>query len=82
MKKVLSVLLVLVLCMYLPCAVFAVSSPGSDGTAPTTPPATNPPADNPVTGDTFMPGLWFAVMVLALVALVVVIISYKKFSRK
>lgn len=77
MKKVISMLLVLALCLYLPCAAFAVSSPGSDGYAPST-----PSQSTPQTGDTFMPGLWLAVMLLALLAMVALVIVYKKFAKK
>ena len=77
MRKMISMLLVLVLCLYLPCTAFAVSSPGSDGSAPTT-----PPYSTPQTGDTFMPGLWLAVMLLALLAMVALVIGYRKISKK
>lgn len=77
MKRIICMLLVLVLCMYLPCTAFAVSSPGQSGSAPTV-----PSTDNPKTGDSFAMYTWIIVMVLALLALVAVVIFYRKAMKK
>ena len=74
MKRIVCLLLALVLCAYLPCAAFAVSSPGSS--APTV-----PSTDNPKTGDTSMINIWVIVMILALLALIVAVVVFRK-SKK
>lgn len=67
MKKVICLLIALALCLSLPVAAFAeaVQSPG-----PVSP-----------TGDTSPVGLWIAVMLVALVALIVTVIAFKKSGK-
>lgn len=74
MRKVLSLLLVLALCACLPLTAFAaVSSP------PDTAPSTDGPAQ---TGDPMELGLWIAVMIIALLAVVIVTVFYRKGLKK
>lgn len=67
MKKFMSLLLVLVLCVSLPVtAVASVQSPG--GNAPT--------------GDTSGIEIWSLVLIIALIAMVTVTVLYKKTQKK
>lgn len=78
MKNIICLLLVLVLCMYLPCTVFAaVISPGQDGTSPTI-----PDDGVPDTGDNASVGTWMFVMLLALLVLIAVLVCFRKYFRQ
>lgn len=78
MRSIICLMLVLVVCMYLPCTAFAaVISPGQDGTAPTF-----PGGDVPDTGDQAALGTWLLVLLLALLALLAVIVCYRKFIKQ
>lgn len=69
MKKIISLILVMALCMSLSIAAFAAeNSPGS-----------NPPA---TTGDTSNVGIWMVVMAVAVVALFAVVVVFKKTQKK
>ena len=69
MKKIISLLLVLVLCVALPISVAAAAqSPGPE-----------PPVQ---TGDTAQLGIWFAVMIVALILLVAVVLVSRKIWAK
>lgn len=88
MRRFISLLLVLVLCVSLTCTVFATaSSPGQGGEAPTLPGgATSPPGgsggDVPDTGDTASMGMWLLVLLLAVLALLAVVLCYRKFMKQ
>lgn len=74
MKRVLSLILVLVLCACLPLTAFAAES---------SPPDTAPTTDGPSqTGDTASLGLWAVIMVVALLAAVVATVFYRKSLKK
>ena len=73
MRRMISFLLILAFCLSLACPAFAaVDSPGEQG------PVKKPVwwGDNPKTGDIIM--MWVAVMVIALAALAVRYVIYRK----
>lgn len=78
MKRVICLLLVLILCMYIPVSVMAATpSPGESApTEPTTP--SGPPSE---TRDTSHVVLWAVIMVVALLAIVALVISFRKFVK-
>ena len=74
MRKVLCLILAIVLCACMPLTAFAaVESP------PDTAPSTDGPSQ---TGDSMDLGLWIAIMVIALVAIVIVTLFYRKSMKK
>jgi len=78
MKRVICLLLVMVLCMYIPCiALAAAPSPGESApTEPTTP--VGPPA---VTRDDSHIMLWVIIMLVALLAIVALVVAFRKFVK-
>lgn len=76
MRRTVSFLLILALCLSLACPAFAaVASPGEDG------PVKWPTFDwdNPKTGDIIM--MWVIIMVAALAALIVLFVIYRRKTR-
>ena len=93
MKRIICMLLALMVCMYLPMSAFAATnSPGSgwycdecgtwvpgNGACPNghfRPGTTTPP-----TGDTSMVNMWIIVMVIALLALVVAVVFFRRTKK-
>ena len=71
MRRMITFLLLVAFCLSLACPAFAaVSSPGESG------PTQTPSGDSPKTGDTIM--MWVAIMVVALAALAVLWVIYRK----
>lgn len=93
MKKIICMLLALVFCLYLPMPAFAATnSPGnywtcSNGHAGQTGGACGvcgvlrPGVTTPQTGDTSMVFLWVGVMVVALIALVMAVVMFRKVKK-
>lgn len=76
MKRVICMLLALVLCLSLPIVAFAATnSPANNGAAPTV------PGSIPKTGDAFAMNTWLIIMVLALLALVVAVMFFRKAQK-
>ena len=78
MKRVICLLLVMVLCMYIPCvALAATPSPGESApTEPSTP--SGPPSE---TRDNSHVMLWVIIMVVALLAIVALVVAFRKFVK-
>lgn len=78
MRRVICFMLVLAFCLSLSCTAFAtaVSSAADSGTPSHVPSYSG---SNPKTGDMIMH--WGIIMVLALAALIVVVVCYRKFVR-
>lgn len=92
MKRIICVLLALIFCMYLPVsALAATNSPGNGWQCPecnewaTGNVCPNghlrPGISTPQTGDTSMINIWVIVMIVALIALVVAIVLFRR-SKK
>lgn len=77
MRRAIGFILVLAFCLSLACTAFAAPvSSAADSGRPSQAPSYS--GSNPKTGDVIM--RWVLVMVLALVALAVVVILYRKFA--
>lgn len=78
MRRTISFLLVLTFCMSLTCVAFAAPVSNVVDSVEASP-VSGYTGSNPATGDIIM--RWVLIMVLALIALVVVIVLYRKFGR-
>ena len=78
MKRVICLLLVLILCMYIPMSVMAAApSPGESApTEPTSP--SGPPSE---TRDNNHVMVWVIIMVVALLAIIALAIAFRKFVK-
>lgn len=75
MRRVISFLLVLALCLSMACTAYATFTPSSgEGGTPS-----QKPTDNPKTGDIIL--MWAIIMLLALIALIAVIVISRKVFR-
>ena len=95
MKRIICMLLVLVLCMYLPMPAFAAigsitdewtcdnGHTGNTGNVCEHPDCglLRPGTEIPKTGDTSMVNMWMIIMIIALIALVVAVVFFRK-SKK
>lgn len=78
MRKAICLILVFAFCLSLSCVAFAAPTPSAgDGGTPSQVPGNS--GDLPKTGDIIMQ--WVLLMVLALIALAVVFVLYRKFAR-
>lgn len=84
-------LLALVFCLYLPMPAFAATnSPGNNWTCPECNQGATgsvcpnghlrPGITTPQTGDTSLVNIWFIVMIVALIALVIAVVLFRKFK--
>lgn len=78
MRRMICFLLVIAVCMSMACPVFAATNSAADTGKPSQLPSSI--GGNPRTGDMIM--TWVFIMILALLALVVVYLCYRKFARK
>jgi hypothetical protein len=78
MKRVICLLLVLILCTYIPMSVMA-ATPSPGPSAPTEP--SNPNVPPVETRDNSHVILWAVIMVVALLAIIALVIAFRKFVK-